>query len=405
MSLRPALENLNTIMEEIESDISSPESDEVVADVTEEDEIEEEDSSDDETLVDADDDADLSDDEGEVEETDEVDETEVVEDDTLIDEVEEGDVGGSEEVETTEEEEEVVETEEDSSEEETEETETDEIDAEMARILAESKALMEDPSDEPYVEPDPVDDVESFDEPDDEGIVAEKVKRGVNIGSNSMFSMESIQSAFAMETVEQHEEQDAKFSIRKPVLANPPGLDKKPSDNYVEKYVNENDKTVIDLYINAPWGTFVSFFHMLLLASEDDIVNIYLNSGIYSEDASILLNSMDICKAPVNVYVGFIEGFYGACIVAKADKRFYTDISAIFLNPPATYLTLRGLSSVEQQINYMKNNIERFVEVLIENKLSTREEIDEIILKNKSKLLKRDDLAKRLSDKPLDVPE
>lgn len=174
------------------------------------------------------------------------------------------------------------------------------------------------------------------------------------------------------------------------------------SDNFIERYHDNTGNVVIDMYINSPYGTFVSFFHVLVLASEKDIVNIYMNSGIYSEDASLLLGSMDLCKAPINVYVGLVEGFYGACIVAKADKRVYTDMSGVALNTPKEFFTLRGLGSIEQQVTYMKNSVDRFVGLIIESGLSTREEIDEIILKNKYKLLKREDLAERLSDKSLE---
>jgi len=170
------------------------------------------------------------------------------------------------------------------------------------------------------------------------------------------------------------------------------------SENYIEKTTLANGTLKIDSYINDPHGTFVPLFHILLACKEHDTVNIYLNSGIYSDDASLILGSMDLCKAIITVHVGFVVGFYGTCIVASADKTQYTEMSAISLNTPKEFLTLRGMTNLEQQITYIKNSTQQYIDILVDRGFCTTDEMNEIISKNKSMLFKRDDLARRLSN-------
>jgi len=215
--------------------------------------------------------------------------------------------------------------------------------------------------------------------------------------------MEAIQGAFQLGTVEPHEEEYATFALKKPVRMNPDGSLKhsggNTSDNFIEKTTSAEGRTTVDVYINSPWGTFVALYHVLtLMVSETDEVNIYLNSGIYSDDASLILGSMSLCKAPITAHVGYVSGFYGACVVAAADKHKYTKLSALALSSPQEYFTLRGMGSVKRQIQYMERSVKRFTDIVVNAGLVTKEELEEIILNNKQILLKRDDLAGRLSD-------
>lgn len=170
------------------------------------------------------------------------------------------------------------------------------------------------------------------------------------------------------------------------------------SENYTERTVLADGSFKIDSYINDPHGTFVPLFHILKSCRENDTVNIFLNSGIYSDDASLILGSMDLCKAEITVHVGFVVGFYGACVVASADNKKYTDMSVVSLNSPTEFLTLRGMVNLEQQISYIKGSTQQYMNILIDRGFCTKEEMDEIISKNKSKLFKRNDLARRLNN-------
>lgn len=213
--------------------------------------------------------------------------------------------------------------------------------------------------------------------------------------------MEAIQGAFQLGTVEPHEEEAARFTLRKPVRMNPDGSlkhDVNTSDNFIEKTVDVDGKTTIDVYINSPWGTFVAIFHALMMVSETDEVNIHLSSSVYAEDAQLILGSMSLCKAPVNVIVGYISGFYGACIVVAANTRNISKYSAITITPPLEYLTLRGIGNSAQQLSYIENSVKRYSNMLLNSGLLSKEELDEVVLNNKQILLKRDDLADRLSN-------
>lgn len=213
--------------------------------------------------------------------------------------------------------------------------------------------------------------------------------------------MEAIQSAFQLGTVEPHEEESAKFVLRKPFRMNPTGelkeQSKSTSDNFIEKSVKDG-KTIIDIYINSPWGTFVGVYHSLMMVSETDEVNLYLNSGVYSEDAQLILSSMSLCKAPIKVHVGYISGFYSACVAVSGTVCTYNKLSAITISSPLEYLTLRGIGNVKQQLSYVENSVKRFSDLLESKGLLTKEEIEEVVLNNKQILLKRENLAERLSN-------
>lgn len=203
------------------------------------------------------------------------------------------------------------------------------------------------------------------------------------------------------ETIEPHEEAHSTFVLKKPVRMNPDGTLKEPSgatsDNFVEITPKADGTSKFDIYINSPYGSFVAFFHALGRALETDEITIFLASGIYSDDARLLLGSMDVCKAPITVHVGYISGFYGACIVAAANKVVTTDSSAISLSTPLEYFTMRGLSCEAEQLRYVRNSIQVYNDLIVESGLATEEEVEEIINKNKHILLKRADLAARLS--------
>ena len=196
--------------------------------------------------------------------------------------------------------------------------------------------------------------------------------------------------------------QGTKFVLEKPsvIIASDGNSIKQPpkSENYTEKTTMSDGSVKIDCYVNDPHGTFVPLFHMFVACKKSDKVNIFLNSGLFSDDAELILSCMDICKAPITVYVGLISGFYAACIVAAADVRKYTEMSAISLSSPKEFLTLRGLANLEQQITYIQNSTQQYINVLIDRGFCTKEEIDDIISKNKSILFKREDLARRLDN-------
>ena len=217
---------------------------------------------------------------------------------------------------------------------------------------------------------------------------------------NNWFGVEALQTVFPYEQVEPHEEEVSRFVNSKPMQRNADGSIKEPSgptsDNFVEMSVKEDGSTKYDIYVNSPYGTFVTFHHALGKASEADEVNIFLASSIYSEDARLILGSMHRCSAKIKVHVGYITGFYGACLVAEADEAIVSDVSAIGVTNPVEYFSLRGLRNEAQQLSYIRNSITVFTDTLIQSGLLTQEEIDSVF-QNKQIMLKREDLASRLN--------
>lgn len=211
--------------------------------------------------------------------------------------------------------------------------------------------------------------------------------------------VEALKHAYTPNSVNDYEKDDitSHICVSKPVVMGPDDNQQRPADNFTEiRKIGEGTRA-IDVYINSPYGTFVQLFHIFARSTEKDTIHLYLNSGIFHEDAIQLLAAMDICVAPIIVYVGFINGFYAGCVVAKATSRVYSENTALILEAPEEFLTLRGLTNVDLQIGYMKNSVKRFTDLLIDSGLLSKEEMDDIIRTNKHVLLRREDLEKRLN--------